>query len=105
MTQPLSTEDMLKMPNTLLYDPVGEVGAAYDGLHRLITERASPELVEYALNDGYQDAPWDPAKHDPNGDWNPLPSWLQDEALHRCVLYWIKSGDETDEDLLKIPAA
>lgn len=105
MSEPLSSDEMLKLPNTLLYDPVAKVGAAYDGLHRLITETASGKLVEYALKHAYQDAPWDPAQHDPQGDWNPLPGWLQGEALHRCMLYWLKSGDESDEDLLKIPAA
>ncbi|MDD0838719.1 hypothetical protein PSQ40_09055 [Curvibacter sp. HBC61] len=105
MPLPLSTEDLLSLPNTVLYDPVSKKGAAYDGLHKLISENASAKLIEFALKKSYQDAPWDPTKHDPQGDWTPLPSWMVGEVQHRCVLYWLKSGDESDEDLLKIPAA
>ncbi|MBV8620921.1 MAG: hypothetical protein JOY84_18805 [Curvibacter sp.] len=103
MLPALTSEEMLKLPNTLLFDPVSHQAAAYDGLHRLITETASRPLIEFALKKAYQDAPWDPSKHDLKGDWNPLPSWLQGPVMHRCILYWLKSGDESDDDLRKIP--
>ncbi|MDD0808832.1 hypothetical protein PSQ20_00645 [Curvibacter sp. RS43] len=105
MPRPLTSDEMLSLPNTVLYDPVAKRGAAYNGLHKLITESASSKLLEFALKKAYQDAPWDPTTHDPEGDWTPLPSWMVGEVQHRCVLYWLKSGDESDEDLLKIPAA
>ena len=103
MSQPMSSDELLNLPNTLLLDPVTQRAAAYNGLHRLITETASKALIDFALKKAYQDAPWDPSKHDLKGDWNPLPGWLQGEVMHRCVLYWLKSGDESDDDLRKIP--
>jgi hypothetical protein len=101
---PLLPEDsLLQWPNTVLMDPQTKQAAAYNALHHLITENASPELIHFTLTRAYQDAPWDPSKHDLHGDWNPLPSWMTGEVIHRCVLYWLRNGDESDDELRKIP--
>lgn len=93
---------MINLPNTLLLDPVTKMAAAYNGIHRRITFQASPELVAFALTRDYKQAPWNPALHT-GGEWHPLPPWATQEVLKRCVLYWLRSGRETEAELMAMP--
>lgn len=102
MTPPLSREERINLPNTLLLDPETNKAAAYNGIHRKITFQASRELVRYALAKQYKDAAWDPKQHH-GGEWHPLPPWATAEVLGRCRLYWLRSGRETDAELRDMP--
>jgi hypothetical protein len=99
----ISRDEMLNLPNTLLLDPATGRGAAYNGIHRLITNHASNALVRYALAKGYKSAPWDESKQDTTGMWHPLPPWATAEVLARCVLYWLRSGRESAKELREMP--
>jgi hypothetical protein len=102
MTKPLSREERINLPNTLLLDPVTKNAAAYNGIHRRITFQASPELVAFGLAKQYKEAPWNPALHT-GGEWHPLPPWATAEVLKQCKLYWLRSGRETDAELRDMP--
>jgi hypothetical protein len=99
----ISRDEVLNLPNTLLLDPATGRAAAYNATHRLITNNASTALVRYAIAKGYKSAQWDEEKQDKTGMWHPLPPWAAPEVLQRCVLYWLRRGNETASELHEMP--
>lgn len=79
------------------------MAAAYSGNHRLITGQASARLVAYAKAKGYKEMAWDESQYRPGGDWYAMPTWATAEVRRRCVLYWVRSGLESQAELREIP--
>lgn len=103
MNEPLSREERINLPNTLLFDPHTGRAAAYNGIHRLITGAATPALVAYARAKGYREEMWNEVLYTPGTDWYAMPPWATNAARSQCTLYWLRSGEETDEELRAIP--
>ncbi len=105
MKTPLTREQRIDLPNTLLLDPATGQAAAYNGIHRLITGSASAALVAYAKAKGYKEVAWDESQYDPDGRWYEMPKWASKEVRARSTLVWVRSGTETEEELRSIPRA
>lgn len=105
MTTPLTRDERINLPNTLLLDPTTGQAAAYNGIHRLITGHASAALVAYAKAKGYKEAAWDESQYTPGGRWYDMPEWANKEVRARSTLYWVRSGTETEDELRSIPPA
>lgn len=105
MNTPLTREQVINLPNTLLLDPATGQAAAFDGVHRLITGDASQALMAYAKVKGYKESKWDESQHKPGGRWYQMPDWASKEVRERSTLYWVRSGKETEEELRAIPQA
>lgn len=105
MKTPLTREQRINLPNTLLLDPATGQAAAYNAIHRLITGNASAALVTYAKAKGYKQAPWDESQYSPDGRWYEMPEWANEEVRARSTLIWLRSGNETDDELRAIPQA
>ena len=105
MKTPLTREQRINLPNTLLLDPSTGRAAAYNGIHRLITGSASPALVAYAKAKGHKEEPWDEAQYTPGGRWYEMPDWASADVRARSTLLWVRSGTETDEELQQLPPA
>lgn len=103
MTTPLTREQRINLPNTLLLDPATGRAAAYNAIHRLITGHASAALVAYAQANGYKQEPWDESQYTPGGRWYEMPEWASTQVRARSTLYWVRSGSETDAELRAIP--
>lgn len=88
-----------------MLDPETDRAAAYNGIHRLIDARASARLVAWAKENFVKKQRWNPALHDPTSKWHRLPSWATPEVLERCELLWVRSGGESDAELLARPGA
>lgn len=105
MTTPLTRNQRINLPNTLLLDPATGQAAAYNGIHRLITGNASAALVAYAQAKGYKSEKWDEEQYKPEGQWHAMPDWANAQVRARCTLYWLRTGRETDEELRAMPKA
>lgn len=93
----------INKPYMLLWEPTSGQAAAYDAHLRLVTERASAELVAFAQQRHVHCEPWDELQ---GGVQNcPLPSWAGDATLKRCTLYWLRDGWSKFRDLLETPDA
>lgn len=103
MKTPLTRDQRIDLPNTLLLDPTTGQAAAYNGIHRLITGSASAALVAYAKAKGYKEDAWDERKYDPGSRWYEMPDWANKEVRARSTLLWVRSGRETEEELRAIP--
>lgn len=99
----MGSKEKNALPYSLLLDPETGRAAAYTNNHRLITPLASQALVEFALSHTSHKTHWDDSKHDPSGPWRPLPTWATADVLARCVLVWIKRGNEPDAYWQSIP--
>lgn len=100
----LSGEEFTALPLTVLIHSETGQAAAYDGIHRLITGDASQALKTFAKAKRYKEARWDESMWANNGRWYAMPEWLQDPATRaRCTLYWVRSGTESDAELLNMP--
>ena len=93
----------MKLPYTVLLDPVTGKGAAYTSTHRLITENASRKLVEFAQARHVQKAPWSPKEHRPESAKHPLPAWATPEVLSRVELLWVRTDGSDDLHLRALP--
>jgi len=94
----------MKLPLSVLLDPVTGRAAAYNATHRTVTFDASAELIAYAKAKGYREVPYDETKQDASGIWRPLPPWATPDIRARLVLIWTRRGDESDEELRRMPA-
>lgn len=99
----LSYLEKSKLPYSLLLDTETGRAAAYTNNHRLITPQASAQLVAFAKVNASHQAAWDGEKHDPTGQWRPLPEWATVDVLRRCVLVWLRRGHESNDYWLSIP--
>jgi len=99
----LSRDEILDLPASVLLDPVTDRAAAYNGVHRTLTNEASPALVAYARAKGYRESPYDESRQDKRGIWRPLPDWATPDIRARLVIVWTRSGSETDAELRQIP--
>lgn len=101
----ISITEKSKLPYSLLIDPQSKRAAAYTNNHRLITELASEELVQFALANTAHEAAFDREAHQPDSEWRPLPAWATDDLLDRLKIVWIKrpDGESPDADWLAIP--
>lgn len=79
--------------------------AAYTNNHRLVTERASPKLIDYALAHTATRAAFDRTAHaDGAPQWRPLPAWATDDVLDRLEIVWMqRPGAEDDAGWRAIP--
>ncbi|MBP8140399.1 MAG: hypothetical protein KAY02_00395 [Acidovorax sp.] len=100
---PLTRQQRINLPNTLLLDPATGQAAAYNGIHRLITAHASAALVAYAKAKGYKETAWDESQYDPEGRWYEMPEWANKEVRAGSTLLWVRSGQETEAQLRAIP--
>lgn len=94
-----------KLPYSLLLDVQTMRAAAYTNNHRLITEQASDELVQFALANISHQAAFDREMHEPDSGWRRLPLWATDDLLDQLTIIWIKRphGDAADEEWMAIP--
>lgn len=104
--QKLTTSQKAQLPYTLLLDPETGRAAAYNSTNQLITERASKELVTFALANARQDLPFDVAGHAATPTRRPPPAWATAEVQERMRLIWIQrpASDAPSQEWLEIPA-
>lgn len=84
----------------MLLDPETQRAATYSSNHRLLTELASPALIEDIQTRAHRTEPWDESKWDPEGRWRPMPAWATQEVRARCVLVRA-DPDWLDEEALR----
>lgn len=102
-TDPFPHTARVNKPYVVLLESASGRAAAYDAQHRLVTENASAELVNFALRRHVHSEPWDDVNyvalnHRP-------PSWAGEAAMGRCTLYWLRDGWSKVRDLLETPDA
>lgn len=96
--EPLSFLEKSKLPYSLLLDPVTDRAAAYTNNHQLVSEDASPALLQYAREHLAHQAAYEPALRDPHDRWRPLPPWASPDVLARAVLVWIARPHGDDDE-------
>lgn len=90
---------MRKPYRVMVHIPTGR-GAAYDqSSYGLTVDAASAELVRYTLAHHEQREPW---KMDSR---LPLRSWVKQEELAECELFWVQGRNSTRESVAAIPDA
>ena len=94
----------MKLPYTLVYDPVTNQAATYDGTHRLITFTASQALITYTLRYHVKVIPWQAGMPKADETRHPIPPWATPQVLERAKFYYIRRGGLTDAEFLAIPA-
>lgn len=94
-------ERMKRLPFVVLADAASGHGAAYDHGHRLMVERVSVELMEFALNRHVHRAMWDEERD--RVFPREIPAWLQGSDRSNWMLYWLRRGDSTQEHLQATP--
>lgn len=83
----------------MVHIPTGR-GAAYNQrIAELTVDVASPELVRHALEHHELRKPWS------LDSLLPLPSWVTQEELAECELFWVQGASSTRESVAAIPDA
>lgn len=83
----------------MIHIPTGR-GAAYNKrLSELTVDSASAELVRHALAHHELRKPWS------MDSWLPLPSWVTQDELAECELFWVHRPNSTRESVEAIPDA
>ncbi|MFZ3141166.1 hypothetical protein [Polaromonas sp.] len=101
----LSYVEKLSLPHSVLLDPETQRAAAYTGNHRLITETATPALVQYAQNPEWKVQKFDARQHAQGlPEWRPLPAWATPDVQARLLLVHLRPhGVQSDAEWQTIP--
>lgn len=104
MKQELTWLEKLSLPYSVLLDPQMQRAAAYNSGHQLITENASPALVQYAQNPEWRVKKFDAHEHAIGlPDWRPLPAWATPDVQARLLLVRFRPTGLQDVEWDKVP--